>query len=91
MGKAVFLIIGFMALVSLKSAAQLNLQPAAPSSEAVKKLLVLPQNFYTQHLPYSCKKEGQLQKQTGLNLFIRLGSKDYVDYLERKPGSTKPF
>ena len=37
-----------------------------------------------------CKKEDQLQKATGLDLFIRLGSKNYVDYLEKKPNAVKP-
>jgi hypothetical protein len=48
---------------------------------------IIPSNYYTQHIGVFCKKELQLQKRTGLNLFFRLGSKDYVDYLERKPNS----
>jgi hypothetical protein len=50
-------------------------------------LKLLPQNFYNQHLSFLCKKEVQIQKLTSLPLFIRLGSKEYVDYLERKPNS----
>jgi hypothetical protein len=50
----------------------------------------LPQNFYNQHKGYFCKKEDGLQKLTGLNLFIRLGSKNNVDYLERKPNTIRP-
>jgi hypothetical protein len=51
---------------------------------------VLPQNFYNKHKGYICKKEDMVQKATGVNLFIRLGSKNYVDYLERKPNATRP-
>jgi hypothetical protein len=44
----------------------------------------VPPQFYTQHLSFFCQKELQLQKATGLPLFIRLGTKEYVDYLEQK-------
>ncbi|MER3471857.1 MAG: hypothetical protein C4330_11185 [Chitinophagaceae bacterium] len=47
----------------------------------------LPQNFYYQQLGIICKKECQLQNALKTNLFIRLGSKDYVDCLERKPNN----
>ncbi len=49
----------------------------------------VPANYYTQHLSFFCKKEAQFQKTTGLNLFFRLGNKEYVDYLERKPNAIK--
>lgn len=52
-----------------------------------KTAALLPQNFYNRHLPFFCKKESQLQRTLGLNLFIRLGSKSYVDYLEQKPNT----
>jgi hypothetical protein len=51
---------------------------------------IIPSNYYAQHIGVFCKKELQLQKRTGLNLYIRLGSKDYVDYLERKPNAPAP-
>jgi hypothetical protein len=44
----------------------------------------VPPQFYTQHLPFFCQKELQLQKITGLPVYIRLGTKEYVDYLEQK-------
>jgi hypothetical protein len=74
-------------LNSSKAAAQLNLKPIADTVEKKISLKPLPQNFYNQHLGYFCKKEVQLQKLTRLPVFLRLGSKDYVDYLERKPNA----
>jgi len=53
------------------------------------KIKNIPANYYTQHLSVFCKKEVQIQKTTGLNLFFRLGNKEYVDYLERKPNAVK--
>jgi len=73
----------------MKAAAQLSFRPLNDSGE--KKILFkpLPQNFYNQTVGYFCKKEIQFQKITALPVFIRLGSKEYVDYLERKPNSLK--
>jgi hypothetical protein len=78
-------------LFSLKTAAQLSLKQQPTELPQPRLISVLPQNFYNQHKGYVCKKEDQLQKATGLNLFIRLGSKNYVDYLERKPNALKAY
>jgi len=75
---------------SLKAASQLNSIKYQDSLPVARQILVLPQNFYNQYKGFMCKKEDQLQKLTGLNLFIRLGSKNYVDYLERKPNTIQP-
>lgn len=72
-------------LISLKAAAQLHLRPLADSNTQKINLRVLPQNFYTNHMGFVCKKEAQLQKTLSLPLFFRLGNKEYVDRLERKP------
>jgi hypothetical protein len=90
MKKGCFSFVAIMLLFSLKAASQLHFPQKHNGFQDVKKLVVLPQNFYSQHQAYTCKKEGQLQKHTGLNLFLRLGSKDYVDYLERKPNAIRP-
>jgi hypothetical protein len=55
----------------------------------VINLKTVPANYATQHLSFFCKKELQIQKSTGVNLFFRLGNKEYVDYLERKPNAVK--
>ncbi len=44
----------------------------------------LPRNFYTQNMGAVCKMELKMQKQIKFPLFIRMGSKDYVDALEGK-------
>jgi hypothetical protein len=78
-------------LMIFSSAAQAQ-QLRAPQKDSMgfsKSLMVLPQNYYAQHLSFFCKKEVQLQKVTTVNVFFRLGSKDYVDYLERKPNARK--
>jgi len=74
-------------LNSLKAATQLDLRRSRDTLAKKISLSVLPQNFYNQHLSFTCKKEIQLQKAVRMPLFIRLGSKAYVDYLERKPNS----
>jgi len=78
-------------LISLKAASQLNLKKNSFELRQPTGINILPQNFYNQHKGYVCKKEDLLQKATGLNLFIRLGSKNYVDYLERKPNAIKQY
>ena len=76
-------------LNSLKAASQLNLRRLNDTVETKFLSRPLPQNFYKQNMGYVCKKELQLQKAIALPVFIRLGSKNYVDYLERKPNALK--
>lgn len=91
MGKKVFIFVILATVFSLKAVSQLHPAPKPTEVPTLKKNFLLPQNFYSQHLSFFCKKESQLQKATGLNLFIRLGSKDYVDYLEQKPNAVKAY
>jgi hypothetical protein len=83
----VFLIVGM--LNSLKAVSQLNFKRSIDTVDRKVALSPLPQNFYNHNLGYFCKKETQLQKFISLPIFIRLGSKNYVDYLERKPNAAK--
>jgi hypothetical protein len=87
MGKVLLLFFWPFLLNPGKAAAQLRLTPPADSGGKAFSFRVLPQNFYNQHLSFFCQKEVQLQKLTTLPLFIRLGAKDYVDFLERKPNA----
>ena|SRR5688572_24006049 len=85
------MIFGMLAMVLLNSreaASQADFRQKPDSLKKPISLRILPQKFYTSTLSYSCKKEIQLQNLTRLSLFIRLGSKDQVDYLE---GKTRSF
>lgn len=74
-----------------KAVAQLRLPPRTDSGARIISLRPLPQNFYKQGLPFVCRQELRLQKLTALPLCFRMGSKDYVDYLEKKPNAAKPL
>jgi hypothetical protein len=56
--------------------------------------IVTPGNFsseYMNRLGFFCQKELQLEKLTNIPFRFRLGSLDYVNYLEQKPNVLKPF
>lgn len=47
-------------------------------------------SLYSDKLGFVCKKEWQLEKLTSVPFRFRLGSLDYVNYLEQKPNAIKP-
>lgn len=73
----------------MKAATQLTFRQPIDTVEKKISLKPLPQNFYNKNLGYFCKKELQLQKIIMFPVFIRLGSKEYVDYLEKKPNAIR--
>ncbi len=50
----------------------------------------LPASTYLQSIGFICRKEWQLEKITSLPMRFRLGSLDYVNYMEQKPNASKP-
>jgi len=89
MGRMVCFFLLMALLNSTKAASQLNLKANTDTAGKKISLKLLPQNFYSRQPGFFCKKEVQLQRITSLPLFIRLGSKEYVDYLEKKPNAVK--
>lgn len=47
-------------------------------------------DFYHCNLSFICKKELQFEKITSIPLRLRLGSFTHVNYLEQKPGYSRP-
>ena len=55
-----------------------------------ESVAILPLSFYSNSLGFFCQKELKLEKLTSVPLRFRLGSLDYVNYLEQKPNALKP-
>jgi hypothetical protein len=87
MARIVIVLLVLMVLKSTKSASQVVFMGYMDTCDKKISLKVLPPNFYTNHLSFFCKKELQVQKFTAMPVYFRLGSKEYVDRLERKPNS----
>ncbi|HEY1020638.1 MAG TPA: hypothetical protein VGE25_16665 [Sediminibacterium sp.] len=54
-------------------------------------LRLLPQDYYSNHLGFFCKKELQVEKLTRIPFRVRLGSLDYVNTLEGKGKEIRPL
>jgi hypothetical protein len=66
---------------------KINYDPAI--IKAHQLLWVLSPSFYSNHLSFFCNKELRLEKITSVPFRFRLGSLDYVNYLEQKPNARK--
>lgn len=60
-------------------------------SQGQTLLKVLPSAWYSTQLGFFCKKEWQLEKMIAVPFRFRIGSLDYVNYLEQKPNTVKPY
>ena len=59
-------------------------KPTAHFTGNIYKLEVIPQNFYTQHFGFMCRKELSFEKATKIPFRFRLGSLQQCNYYEGK-------
>jgi hypothetical protein len=60
--------------------------PYAENSSSLS-IRSIPQDFYTNCLGVICRNEWKFEKSTSIPLRFRLGSLEYVNYLEQKPNT----
>lgn len=100
-----FIILFFCTIFAAKLAsAQLAVQPAykksvfntssyLPAKKIVPALspsMMVQPSFYIKNLAFFCRQEIKAEHFTGFPVKFRLGSVQYVDYLERKPNAVRP-
>ena len=63
--------------------------PLGANANISPTMLVAP-SFYAGHLPFFCRQEIKIEHATKIPFKFRLGSVQYVDYLEGKKGAAFP-
>jgi hypothetical protein len=54
------------------------------------KIDIISPGFYPRQLGFFCQKELQIQKITSVPLRFRVGSLEYVNWMEQKPNAVNP-
>ncbi|RYZ00216.1 MAG: hypothetical protein EOO11_02420 [Chitinophagaceae bacterium] len=80
--------LGFLLLIGSGASAQFRAGALRDSFPTYSKKTVPPDGA-VRGLSFFCRTEYRFQKATGKSLFVRLGSKEYVDYLEQKPNARR--
>jgi len=67
-----------------------NLKQSTLPKVTLSTIPVIPANFYSTNLGFFCKKELKIEAVTKIPFKFRLGSVQYVDYMEGKPNANFP-
>ena len=80
----------FEKMLRLDFAKPASTGPGKPYGNYLLQKAPLAAGYYTAGLGIICKKEWQLDKITPMALRFRLGSLDYVNWMEQKPNAIRP-
>jgi hypothetical protein len=87
--KAICLFVNLLLITALTGYAQTGFlltvrKQKQNDSLKLQPFRLLPENYYSTHIGFFCRKELQLEKITKIPFRIRLGNLDYVNTLEGK-------